>query len=68
MEYIASSGHKLNHDMLRPNCRFVSLETPRFGRSMAVETIMKVNLRSGQYVMGNCDINPETCIPEIIPC
>ena len=43
VEYTASSGHKANHDMLRPNCRYVPLETPRFGRSMAVETIMKVN-------------------------
>ena len=58
VEYTASSGHKANHDMLRPNCRYVPLETPRFGRSMAVETIMKVNKKC-QYVMGNCDINPE---------
>ena len=47
VEYTASSGHKANHDMLRPNCRYVPLETPRFGRSMAVETIMKVNKTIG---------------------
>ena len=57
VEYTASSGHKANHDMLRPNCRYVPLETPRFGRSMAVETVMKVNKKC-QYDMGNCDINP----------
>ena len=65
VDYNASSGHKANH-ALQPNCRYVPLETPRFGRSMAVETVMKVHAESSIVISTvRCSIPHPTQLPSI---